>query len=228
VLRRVAALVFIAAAATTSCADDGNPSKPAADARAQQLAALAAEAELAPAARDVLVRAARGAAATYTVSYLLVGEGGGTVEIAQDPPRRRIDVQLGTVAEAVITDATSTIECALGRGGWMCAPRDDASPLASFADQQLEAVLAVIREARDSYDFRASTREIAGARAHCLITEPRPGATPPEGLGGKGTMCVSDEGVVLLVETPRTSLRAERYRTSVSNDAFERPDTTRD
>jgi hypothetical protein len=128
------------------------------------------------------------------------------------------------VTRALITDRDETTVCERAAGTWTCraGSSSDASPSAFGADQ-VEQVVGDLKTARDAYTFRVAARDVAGVKARCLVTELKPGRQPTADLGAKGTLCISTEGVPLLVETPAASLRALKYTTHVPDDAFDAP-----
>lgn len=229
---RVAAALVVLVAVATACGGGGGDRDGATDAataeRADQVRSAANDAGLPAEVADLLADAAAVAGATFEVTYDLGGPSGGTAVLTQDPPRRRVDLhtQVGgdDVTRALITDRNETTVCERAAGRWTCraGSSSDASPSAFGADQ-VEQVVGDLKTAKDSYTFRVAARDVAGAKARCLVTELRPGKQATADLGAKGTLCISAEGVPLLVETPAASLRALKYTTRVPGDAFDAP-----
>src|SRR2546423_745101 len=79
-----------------------------------------------------------------------------------------------------------------------------------LAPADITRTAAELKAARTNYAFKVTDKKVARTDSRCLVTTPRPG------VGGAGsTLCLSDEGAVLLVEGAGNPLRAERYSTSV-------------
>ncbi len=66
-------------------------------------------------------------------------------------------------------------------------------------------------------------RPIAGVEASCLVTRILAGRERPE-LGDGGTLCVSPEGALLLVDQGGEILEATDYGTEIPDGTFVRPD----
>jgi hypothetical protein len=231
VVRRLASLLVVALAVGTGCGGggDGGGSHGASATRADQVRDAAHDAGLPAEVADLLADAAGVPGASFEVTYDLGGVSGGTAVLTQDPPRRRVDLHTRVggddVTRALITDRDQTTVCERAAGKWTCragSSSDAASPSAFGADQ-VEQVVGDLKTAKDAYTFRVAARDVAGVKARCLVTELKPGRQPTADLGAKGTLCVSAEGVPLLVETPAASLRALKYTTHVPDDAFDAP-----
>ena len=219
-------LAVALAQAASACGDDD--AGETADRRSAQVEEAAREAGLPDRVAELLGDAAGVIGETFTVTYDLGGEGGGTAVLAQDPPRRRADIDTrvdgAEVRRSMFADGDAATQCERANGRWRC--RDDPSSTdtpGAFGAEQIEQVVETLTSSRDAYDFRVVERRLVGADARCLVTELKPGREPTPELGAKGTLCVSDEGVPLLVETPVASLRALRYSTSVDDDVFDLP-----
>ena len=197
-----------------------------AETRADQARQVAKDAGLPEAVQDVLASAATSATRSFTVTYKLAVEGSTT--IVQDPPRRRVELVLGTGPEAstraTITNDEGTFACTRSAGTWTCRKTPDATdsfgPLAVGDIQRTTADLAA---ARKSYSFRVETRTIAKTRARCLVTELRPGQPADPTRGPKGVLCVASDGVPLLIQGGQTTVTAVRYRPSADPSAFRLP-----
>lgn len=226
-MRRLAAALLTVLAVATACGDDGAPS--ASTARAKQVRDAARGAGLPDDVADLLADAAGVVGSTFRVTYDLGGPSGGTAVLTQDPPRRRVDlntqVEGDDVTRALITEPDGTTVCERAAGKWTChaGSASDASTPSAFGSDQVSQVVGDLKTATDAYDFRVASRTVAGVEARCLVTELKPGKHPTADLGAKGTLCISAEGVPLLVETPAASLRALTYRTDVPGDAFDPP-----
>lgn len=194
--------------------------------RATQARQVAKDAGLPEAVQDVLARAATSAGRTFTVRYDLAVAGSTT--ITQDPPRRRVELVLGSGPTATtrltITNDEGTFACTRNEGTWTCRKTtpaaDDAGPLA-IGD--IERTTADLAEARRAYTFRVESRTIAKTKARCLITELRPGQPPDPARGARGVLCVAPEGVPLLIEGGQTSVKATSYRAEADASAFRLP-----
>lgn len=162
------------------------------------------------------------------MTYDLGGDALGSAVLVQDPPRRRVDltteVEGRTVTRSVIADDDRSVVCERAGGEWACrrGGPDEGIP-GAFGPEQVERAVRDLARARDAYTFRTGSRTVAGVNARCLVTELAPGRDEDVTLGRKGTLCVSEEGVPLLVETAASSLRAVQYTTTVASDAFDAP-----
>ncbi len=227
-MRRLVSLLVVTLAGATACGGGGG-SRDAATARADQVRAAAHDAGLPADVADLLADAAGVPGATFEVTYDLGGASGGTAVLTQDPPRRRVDLHTQVdgddVTRALITERDRTTVCERAAGKWTCragSPSDQSTPTPFGADQ-VEQVVGDLETAKDAYSFRVASRDIAGTKARCLVTELKPGKQPTADLGAKGTLCISAEGVPLLVETPAASLRALKYTTDIPDNAFDAP-----
>jgi hypothetical protein len=197
-----------------------------ADTRATQARRVAKDAGLPVDVQDLLGLAATSATRTFTVRYSIPTAGATT--IVQDPPRRRIELVLGTgpteTTRATITNADGTFRCSRTVDAWTCqktgAVARDLGPLA-LGD--IERTTADLAAARTAYAFRVERRTVAGTAARCLVTELRPGQPADPTRGTRGVLCVSPEGVPLLIEGARSTLTATSYRTAAAASAFRLP-----
>lgn len=210
--------------ALASCADDPTPGEQ----RAEQARDLAAEAGLPEDVGGVLALAAGVADAAYRVTY--DDAGGDTVTVTAGPEGRRVDVT-GVEAEGEdpVTRSFFTLEdgsftCRLGADRWFCARDDEPAPeIGRFADADVSRAVTALAEAADEYAFRVEERRIADVDARCLVTERRADAPPDPSAATTGTLCVSPEGVPLLVEQAGDDQRATAYTTDVPDDALVLP-----
>ena len=207
-------LLIVLAVTLGACGGGGDG---ASDARADQLRESAAEAGLPDDVADVLALAARGAGATFQVTY--PGEDGAAVVISQDPPDRRVDVVVG--------DRILRSQVVRGGVGYRCEPPadDPAGDLAcrraqsaldapgAFTDAALEEFTDEISASKDGLDLTVESRTIAGVDATCLVATPDTGSTE--------TICLSDEGAQLLVDAVGERLEASAYTTSVPEGTFD-------
>lgn len=228
-MRRLAALLVATVAVATACGGGGGSGDAASAARADQVRNAAHDAGLPADVADLLADAAGVPGATFEVTYDLGGASGGTAVLTQDPPRRRVDLHTQVdgddVTRALITDRDRTTVCERAAGKWTCraGSSSDASSPSAFGADQVEQVVGDLKAAKDAYTFRVASRDVAGTTARCLVTELKPGKQPTADLGAKGTLCISAEGVPLLVETPAASLRALKYTTRIPDNAFDAP-----
>jgi hypothetical protein len=194
--------------------------------RADQARQVAKDAGLPPDVQGFLAQAATSATRTFTVHYQLADQGTSTV--TQDPPRRRVEIVIGkgptAITRLTLANDDGTFGCTRSAGIWACQKTsdtaDDFGPLALGDIQQTTEDLG---EARRSYRFRVESRTIAATRARCLITELKPGQPPDPTRGARGELCVSPEGVPLLIDGGTTKITAVRYETRADDSAFRLP-----
>jgi hypothetical protein len=202
----------------------GHPSL--ADTRAAQARSVARDAGLPPAVQDLLADAATSATRTFTVRYKLAVPGSTT--ITQDPPRRRIDLVLGTgatvVTRSTITNADGTFACTRTTGAWTCKKTATrATEFGPLALGDIEQTTADLAAARKSYTFRVESRTVARTRARCLVTELKPGQPPDPTRGERGVLCISPDGVPLVIQGGKTTITATTYMPKVTDAAFRLP-----
>jgi hypothetical protein len=225
-MRAAALAVLLGAAAGAGCGgEDPTPG----GARADQIREAAAEAGLPEEVRDFLVLAVGSVDATYRVTYE-VDEGSGVrdVTVAQAPPDHRLDVVNGDgSADTTIRLDDEVHQCRREQPDdpWECGRVDVVPPaLGAFDEEALAEWAATLADRADDYDFSVETRRLVGVDASCLLTTLKAGRAADPGLGESGTLCVSPEGVVLLVDSAGSRQEATSYTTEVSDDAFALPD----
>jgi hypothetical protein len=215
------------------CGNGDSNGGDAARTRAEQARQVARDAGLPAAVQDFFAVAAGAVDRTYSVAYRL-GDTGGRSTVVQDPPRRRIEfvVTAEDVAttRVFITNGDGDFGCTRITDSWTCQRNQEAptgiGPLALGDVQEATQDLA---EARDAYSFRIERRTIARTLAQCLVTELKPGQTADASRGQRGVLCISTEGVPLLIESAQGAVTALSYRTNAADAAFDlpaRPDTT--
>lgn len=197
------------------------------DERAEQFRAAAVEAGLDDDVADFLALAGRGATATYQATYPGPEEGTELV-VANQPPDRRIDV--------LADDRIVEVRLVLDGEAFSC-PRDEATDAIESCERTdalvegpgmldenaVTTLTDSLADRRADFDFEVRTEAIAGVEANCLVTRLRDGRDDPQ-LGSGGTLCVSDEGVLLRVEQGEESLEATDYSTEIPDNTFVRPD----
>jgi hypothetical protein len=221
VLRALVAVVVCAALA--GC---GGGKDDLADTRAGQARQVAKDAGLPEPVQDLLGDAATAATTTFSVTYKLADEG--TTTIVQDQPRRRVEVVLGSgpaaVTRATITNDDGTFACSRTVDAWTC--KKSAEKTAGFGPLALgdiEKTTADLVAARKAYSFRVERRVVAKAAARCLVTELKPGQKPDPARGARGVLCISREGVPLVIEGASSTITATSYRASADASAFRLP-----
>ena len=204
-MRRLAVLLLLGLAA---CGDDPSAS----DARAEQIREAAEAAELPDDVVEALELAARGVDGTFQITY--PGEDGASLVFSQAPPDQRIDVVTGdrVVESRVFRDGV----------GYQCAPPAD-DPVGAldcarsesgldapgaFTEEAIEAFADDLIEASRDTPLSVETRTIAETEATCLVA-------------GPDTICLSDEGAQLLLDTAGERLEATSYTTDVPEGTFE-------
>jgi hypothetical protein len=222
VVRALVAVVCCAALA--GCGGSGKDD--VVETRADQARQVAEDAGLPAPVQDLLGDAAIAATQTFSVTYKLAVEG--TTMIVQDPPRRRVDLVLGSgpaaVTRANITNDNGTFSCSRTVDAWTCRKSEEkSSGFGPLALGDIEKTTADLAAARKAYSFRVERRIVAKAPARCLITELKPGQAPDPARGARGVLCISREGVPLVIEGATSTITATRYRTSVDASAFRLP-----
>src|SRR3989442_11090684 len=103
-----------------------------------------------------------------------------------------------------------------GRGSerWPAGP---APVVTAFDPDTVDRTVNALVDARSNYDYSVVHRRIVGANASCLM------ATPTGPTAKPATLCLSAEGVPLVIETPTLSLRALRYSRHVDAGRFRLP-----
>ncbi|HEU5083150.1 MAG TPA: hypothetical protein VFU14_07415 [Acidimicrobiales bacterium] len=245
------ASVALLALVLAGCGDEVDEVTEAGERRAEQARAAAVEAGLGDDVADFLALAARGDTATYRVRY--PGPADGTeLVVTSRPPDRRVEVVAdGVTTEVRLVTGGQAFECtpATGEGGGeggsdgaepaepagdgrdvdLRCERTDAlaEPPGAFSERALEELQDALADRADDYAFEVETAPVAGVEARCLVTRRREGRESPE-LGEQGTLCVSQEGALLLVDQGSDRLEALDYDTDVDESVFVRPDLAED
>lgn len=232
------ALLALLALVVAGCGDEVDELTEAGERRAEQARTAAAEAGLDDDVADFLALAARGDTATYRVRY--PGPTDGTeLVVTSRPPDRRVDVVIdGVTTEVRLVTGGQAFECTpaaeggdeaegegQGGGADLRCERTDAlaEPPGTFSERALEELRDALADRADDYTFEVETAPVAGVEARCLVTRRREGRESPE-LGEQGTLCVSQEGALLLVDQGSDRLEALDYGTDVDGSVFVRPD----
>jgi hypothetical protein len=216
--------VLVVCAAVAGCGGSGGDD--VAETRAEQARQVAEDAGLPRAVQDLLADAATSATQTFSVTYKLAVEG--TTTIIQDPPRRRVELVLGSgpaaVTRATITNDDGTFSCSRTVDAWTCRKSEEKTAgFGPLALGDIEKTTADLVAAREAYSFRVERRIVAKAPARCLITELKPGQQPDPARGARGVLCVSRQGVPLVIEGATSTITATSYRTSADASAFRLP-----
>ncbi|MGV3760385.1 MAG: hypothetical protein ACO1PW_12730 [Actinomycetota bacterium] len=221
--RTVGALVALSVVGA-GCGDDAQ--QEAADDRAEQVRSAALEAGLDEDVADVLALAARGAAATYQVTY--PGPDDTSLVVSQDPPRRRVDVvQAGLIVESqVLVDGVS-YHCTIPDGGrpgdeLRCQRSSTALPgTGAFTEAALDEFTEVLVASADQVRTTVEDRTVAGQAVTCLVSTPRPETLPEGTEATTDTICLDDDGVQLLVDAAGERLVADAYSAEVPEGTFD-------
>lgn len=221
--RRTAALAaLLLVVAVAGCGDDEDVG----DERSDQLRRTALDAGLPREVADVLALAARGATATFQLTY--PGEDGAEITISQAPPNRRVDVaQAGLIVRSQVVRGEVAYLCEVPEGGrpgddLECERSSGAVPATgAFTDDELEAFADDLAATRDELDLTVEQRDLAGVEATCLVTAPVAG-TPIDGEGpGVDTLCLAPDGAQLLVDVGGERVVAASYASSVPEGTFD-------
>ena len=205
---------------------DGDGGADLAEDRARQVREAAADAGLGADVAEVLALAARGATATFQVSY--PGTEGASLVVSQDPPNRRVDVlQAGLLVQSQVVRDGVAYRCRLPARG---RPGDELDCTrtggaiegpGAFTEEALTTFTEELAASLDALDVTVEERTIAGTRARCLVTAPKAGTQlDPEGPG-VDTICLSDEGAQLLVDRGGERVVADDYSTTVPSGTFD-------
>lgn len=212
----------LAALGVAGCGDDPT----AADERGDQIGDAAGEAGLPADVAGLLADAARSDGTYRVVFEAAAGDAAPTrVTLTQRPPDRRIDIeQADGTAQSTIGTATDNHRCTRegADGAWTCEALVEPSPDGVFQEAIVDALTDTLTEQAASYDFAVETRTVLERDVRCLVTTLHEGIDDPS-LGGSGTLCISAEGAMVLVETPSQTIRAIGYSTDVADDAFALP-----
>jgi hypothetical protein len=196
------------------------------DERADQVRQAALEAGLPGDVAEVLALAARGATATFQVTY--EGADGASITVSQRPPDRRVDAsQGGSIVQSQVVRDGVGYTCEVDEDGEVGDPLDcrrtqGAIPAqGAFTDEALATFTRELAGALDALDLTVETRTIAEVPATCLVSVPKAG-TPIDGEGpGVDTICLSEDGAQLLVDSAGERVVAAAYRTEVPDRTFE-------
>ena len=205
--RAVSSALLFVLALGVACASSPNPVEELARTRAAQARDVARRAGLPLAIGDFLARYAAGSAAgRFTVDYQ-------EFTLTQDPPRRRVDVG----GQSFFLLPEGTFQCAAGS----CQrATTTAGPIAAFGPLDPAAVSRTVTDlvaARATFTLELGARIVAGVRATCLTAMPRSGSATPS------TVCISEQGAVLVRAGGQNPLRAVHYSTWVARSAFVLP-----
>lgn len=219
------ALVVAIGVAVVAVRGDDDDAALAVD-RARQVRQAATAAGLDADVAEVLALAARGATATFQVSY--PGTDGTSLVVSQDPPNRRVDVlQAGLVVQSQVVRDGVAYRCQLptrGRPGdeLDCTRTGGAieSP-GAFTEDALRTFTEELAASLDALDLTVEERTIAGAPASCLVTAPKAGTVLDPAGPGVDTICLSEEGAQLLVDRGGERVVADDYSTAVPDGTFD-------
>jgi hypothetical protein len=194
--------------------------------RERQARAAAAEAGLPAPVQEVLGRAARAPAATFSATYV---SGTDRLVVTQRPPRRRVDVvgKGGSALESVVADGEGeTLRCerafAARAERWTCKPATGASAeFGAFTPELVARTVEALTASAATYRTDVYELVVAGVHAQCQRSTPVvPSTGPPS------PRCVAPDGAPLVLArgdgTP--ILRALAYRDSASAADVARPD----
>lgn len=224
---RAAAAVLVLA--TVVGCGGRSPAQRTATTRAEQARDVAKQAGLSSAIQDFMAHYAAVVGQEFVVTYTATNPTSGTVVLAQRPPDKRLDITQDRSGHAVTQSffviAQGSFLCVRDTGDWSCSRTgSDASSLGPLASGDAQRTVDELKKAQADYDFDVGTRAIAGVKASCLVTKARnPSPTAP----APASICISPEGVPLLIESPGQSLTATRYTTQAGTSRFRLPSRPR-
>lgn len=211
------------AAGGAACGGDGPD---VAGGRSDQVREAAIEAGVPGDVADVLALAARGASATFQITYR--GADGAELTVSQAPPNRRVDaLTAGLIVQSqVVRNGVGytcdlppdgrpgdSLRCRRTRGAIVAEGTFTAEALTAFADE--------LGRTRQQLDLTVEERTIAEVRATCLVAAPVAG-TPLGGTSpGVDTVCLAEDGAQLLVDVGGQRVVASTYRASVPDGTFD-------
>lgn len=196
--------------------------------KADQGRSIAEQAGLAPDVASFFSLAASGANATYRATVDTKDANGNPLQVTttRRPPDTRLDTfhADGTVDSTISVDGRS-YQCTMAANHWDCGELG-VSPSTSvqvFNPTAVQSAIDRFRQRANDYDFRVEDRQVAGISARCLITTRKPGHDQDPSLGASATLCLSRDGVVVLVDVPSGSITATAYTPTIPEDAFTLP-----
>jgi hypothetical protein len=196
--------------------------------KTEQARSIAEQAGLASDVAAFFGLAVSGTDATYRETIETTDKTGKPVQVTttQRPPDTRFDTfnADGTV-DSTIAVGGRTYQCTMAASHWDCGELG-TSPSSSaqvFNPSAVQSAIDQFEHRANDYDFRIESRPMAGTTARCLITTRKPGHEQDSSLGAAATLCLSPEGVVMLVEVPTGSITATAYTTAIPGDAFTLP-----
>lgn len=213
---RTAALGVLAVTLLACGGDDGGG---VASERSEQLEDAARAAGLDGDVAAFLGRAARGALATGTASYPGPTPGT-TLRITSRPPDRRVDVlRDGELVEATIVVDGAAHRCTPAGDDDLVCERTDAfvEPPGVFRATALDELVDSLVAQADRFDFAVADDEVAGTDVSCLTTTAVDGSADAR-------LCITDGGVLALVERPGERLEATALSDDVDDGLFVLPD----
>lgn len=213
------------ALALASCGTD-DPDDTVTDERVEQVRQAALGAGLGDDVADVLALAARGATATFQITY--AGADGAEIMVSQQPPNRRVDaLTAGLIVESQVVRDDVGYLCELPEGGQPGDPLDchrtqGAIPAqGAFTDEALDTFTEELAASTDAMALTVEVRTIADVEAMCLIAAPKAGTPIDESAPGVDTICLSDDGAQLLVDAGGERVVAATYSTEVPAGTFD-------
>jgi hypothetical protein len=147
------------------------------------------------------------------------------VTATQQPPKARFDAfhADGSIDTTIAADGRN-YQCTMNANHWDCGELGPADPGGEvFGPDAIRAAIASFSKRAGDYDFRIESRSLAGISARCLVTTRKPGRESDASLGATATLCLSPEGVIVLVDVPTGSIAATAYSTTIPPDAFTLP-----
>lgn len=196
--------------------------------KADQGRSIAQQAGLAPDVATFFSLAASGTSATYRATVETTDASGQPLQLTttQRPPDIRFDAfhSDGTVDSTISVDGHS-FQCTMAANHWDCGELGETQTSSGqvFSPAAVQSAIDRFRQQANDYDFKVEDRKVAGVAAQCLITTRKPGHEQDSSLGASATLCLSHEGVVVLVDVPSGSLTATAYTTTIPDDAFKLP-----
>lgn len=199
--------------------------------KSDQGRAIAEQAGLPQEVADFFALAARGTDATYRSTVATTDASGKPIQITttQRPPDVRVDTfNADGSIDSTMSVGGKSYQCTMAANHWDCGDLGSASTPSNgvFSSAAVQSAIDQFRQRAADYDFRVEGRTIVDVNAHCLITTRRAGLDQSSALGASGTLCVSDEGVVLQIEGAVGTVAATSYSTTIPSDAFNLPAPT--